>query len=89
MAKGISSRRDNTWLEVVDFALQAEVTALNARVLPALPAEGSRDNKAAVFDGDNLVWETLMSGGLTSTQLARLLPALPASGSRNGKIAKV
>ena len=57
--------------------------------LPTFPAEGSRDNKAAIFDGDNLTWEVLMSGGLTAGQLARLLPALPAPGSRNDKIPKV
>ncbi|MCY4058453.1 MAG: hypothetical protein OXG44_10670 [Gammaproteobacteria bacterium] len=31
--------------------------------LPALPAEGSRDNKIAKFDGDTLGWETDSGGG--------------------------
>ena len=77
-------KQSGNWAEVTDFALQSELAAI--RQLPVLPAEGARDNKAAIFDGNNLRWETLMSGGLTSAQLARLLPSFPAAGSRNDKI---
>ena len=80
---GIPTSNLNTWTV---SNIKVGATVITNRFLPPLPAEGSRDNKAAIFDGDNLVWETLMSGGLTSGQLARLLPALPAEGSRNDKI---
>ena len=62
--------------------------AIMARLLPTLPAEGSRDNKVAQFEGDNLVWEALTAGGLTTGQLARLLPTPPSEGDRNDKIAQ-
>ena len=65
--------------------------AIMARLLPALPAEGQRENKVPQFDGNNLVWQVLTGGGgggLTSSQLARLLPSLPSEGDRNLKIAQ-
>ena len=40
--------------------------AIMARLLPDLPAEGSRDNKAPVFEGNALTWETLSGSGLTT-----------------------
>ena len=78
---GIAAGAANTWL-VRDFKIGA--TVVTDRFLPAIPAAGSRDNKAPVFDGDNLRWETLM-GGITDAQIARLLPSLPASGSRDDR----
>ena len=55
------------------------------RLLPELPASGSRDDKILRFDGNALGWEDLPAGSLTSAQQERLLPTLPASGSRNDK----
>ena len=52
--------------------------ALMARLLPDLPAEGSRDNKVPRFDGDNLVWEILTGGtggGLTEQQITAIANA--------------
>ena len=53
--KGYIKNASNAWVEVVDFALQAEVSAILG--LPTFPAEGSRDNKVAKFAGDVLGWE--------------------------------
>ena len=75
------------WIELSNGAATFS-TAQLARLLPELPAEGSRDNKAVIFDGDNLAWELLTAGGLTAGQIARLLPTLPAEGSRDDKIPK-
>ena len=53
-----------------------------ARLLPTLPAEGSRDNKVPRFDGDNLVWEILTgggSGGLTEQQITAIANARAAA----------
>ena len=52
--------------------------ALMARLLPTLPAEGSRDNKVPRFDGNNLVWEILTGGGgggLTEQQVTAIANA--------------
>lgn len=49
-------------------------SAVQARLLPALPAEGSRDNLIPKFDGDTLGWEADASGsgggsGYTETDI--------------------
>ena len=59
-----------------------------ARLLPPIPAEGSRDGKVAKFNGDALIWEIVSGTGITAAQIARLLPSLPATGSRDNKVPK-
>ena len=58
-----------------------------ARLLPTLPATGSRDGRIAKFSGNTLQW-AIDTVGATAAQIARLLPTLPATGSRDDKILK-
>ena len=55
-----------------------------ARLLPTLPASGSRNDKVPKFNGNTLGWEE--DSGITNDERARLLPTLPATGSRDDKI---
>ena len=75
------------WIELSNGTATFSQAQL-ARLLPQVPAEGSRDNKVPIFDGNTLGWEVLTASGLTTDQLARLLPALPAPGSRDDKIVR-
>ena len=75
------------WIELSNGTATFSQAQL-ARLLPQVPAEGSRDNKVPIFDGNTLGWEVLTASGLTTDQLARLLPALPALGSRDDKIVR-
>lgn len=76
------------WIESLpdDIVTKEEFNSLVMnKLLPDLPASGSRDDKILRFANDVLGWED-MPAGITAEQIARLLPTFPATGSRDNKV---
>ena len=46
---------------------KTKLAGIDSRLLPSLPAPGSRDNKVPKFDGDTLGWEEDAAGGGSAT----------------------